>query len=821
MKKGKAILKRIGALLLSAVMFICFVGAGTQETEETYSSEEEIGKAEPAKTIVFEEETVREKIVIDDGNIYIVDSMVKVVEGGSLEVNSGALIIQKGIKFEGDSLVSGKGILINEGVIGGTVVGQAEGRADYAVMAALETDDTDNIIYTESSHIEKLIVGGMTKVTNRGKIESVEIEETLEGIFNNERMGIIDTITVYTQKDVAGNVGNIENAEIYGMFWNGDRGHVDTVHTYDGGYYCNHDGATTQTAYIHGGTVNNHQGYMTNLNEDYDHYEMACIDTVIVDVRNAGEEDNLQNGGYIRTLTARNGVVSNYGCIDYAFLAADTRFKASASERFYEEYLTYMEENPEEPNMPFENVFPELMDRNGIYWELNGGTTKFCGKSIVDTLCVNGSTIKAEEISSENILLFGKTGAELTLTDSLQMLVVGESVRYAQIDGEEVTVSQAGICGSVPLSTKAEVEKAFIPEENPERVGRYIVGTTPQTVVPSVSSEAGVEENVMRNTSKTTAEITDGFQKDFFKKASTVLWYAIDCEKFSALNVSLYSSSMGVATLYTPEGEVILISSAGTETSAGCVSETGGTYYLRIFGESGEYSVGVEKTEPLKISYEISSRSADGTKSIIPERKQEYLVTLYNQTQNRELNGIVYRSDMLLVSHDQVQTGDKVVARVHNLNGKNADTSAEFTIPSSNVTSFQVEVVPRGRFVVTAQDTEEVSGYLYDSAGVYQEILETTENGFTSSYLEAGTYQAVFIRGGNGLYKFPTISAYADNGMTEGKDYLLCTAAIKDGADTEQSLKDLPEAPSATHPALNKEGCMYTLEAGSAVAIRI
>ncbi|MDD3920821.1 MAG: hypothetical protein PHO41_06610, partial [Eubacteriales bacterium] len=310
----------------------------------------------------------------------------------------------------------------------------------------------------------------------------------------------------------------------------------------------------------------------------------------------------------------------------------------------------------------------------------------------------------------------------------------------------------------------------------------------------------------------------NGFAEECYKSSADELWYVTECERFAALSFRFTASTMGMATIYTPEGQVVSAISAGEETSIGCIAEEAGVYYIRVSGGEGTYTLALEKKEPIRVSYNIHRELLDGSLLSIPEYKEEYQVTLQNSTTGQPITGSVYTGEEILVVPDQANAGDTLQAQIKHLNGKTADATAQCQVTASNTAAFDARVLPKGRYMVLCENTQDACAYLFREDGSYQETLERLDEGFTSSSLDAGSYTVVLIQGGQGLYKFPTLAQYGKSGLTAGTDYLLKEIRIQDGSDTQDSIELIPDAPKATHPALNGEACAYKVSAAEAVS---
>ena len=183
---------------------------------------------------------------------------------------------------------------------------------------------------------------------------------------------------------------------------------------------------------------------------------------------------------------------------------------------------------------------------------------------------------------------------------------------------------------------------------------------------------------------------------------------------------------------------------------------------------------------------------------------------LYNETAGGRQIDCFLDGEMILALPQEAAPGDTLRLCVEGAE----DTL--LTLDGQRHARAEVEQVEPGRYECMPKDETRAHLYLYDEAGAFMKEVFYSGGSYSTGALEAGSYQALWIRAGVGGWKLPQLADFEQNGLREGEHYLLEQLAIEPGVIARSKL-DIPEEPALQSPWLDAGGTGYQAAVGAVV----
>ena len=236
-------------------------------------------------------------------------------------------------------------------------------------------------------------------------------------------------------------------------------------------------------------------------------------------------------------------------------------------------------------------------------------------------------------------------------------------------------------------------------------------------------------------------------------------YFTVPCDAYSSLNPSLEAlGGYGCALVRTPDGLYTLLEPSAENRSCSLFSETEGDCLIRVLSASDAASclLKTKTLSPIHLDLTLTEYTArDGADEMIARACDpgEETIELFNITQGRTLTPISISSQAVYCLPEQARPGDKIEIRAFSANPAVSAASATVRLDADLYAAAALDLREKGRYRAVPKDDTRARLYLYDESGAFLQEVYPTAQGYDTGALEAGTYYAVWIRGGIGAWR--------------------------------------------------------------------
>ena len=159
--------------------------------------------------------------------------------------------------------------------------------------------------------------------------------------------------------------------------------------------------------------------------------------------------------------------------------------------------------------------------------------------------------------------------------------------------------------------------------------------------------------------------------------------------------------------------------------------------------------------------------------------------SLYNQTQNRAINGFTVQYPNIILNDSEVNAGDTLLINATDNNEQMTATQQTVKLDSQKIASCSVEFTENGRFTISAiTGNDDNTLMLFDQNGKHIRS-ESISSNYESNPLTEGEYTALLIKKTDLLRSVSELSKLAEFGLAENTDYVVKRFNITNGTVTE------------------------------------
>ena len=219
-----------------------------------------------------------------------------------------------------------------------------------------------------------------------------------------------------------------------------------------------------------------------------------------------------------------------------------------------------------------------------------------------------------------------------------------------------------------------------------------------------------------------------------------------------------------------------------------------GYYDKKLSGSISEEkaeNITLGKLAGAKVTCVILSSLLEGSLSTAAA-SDDFEFTVHNETSDKELKDFTFQNDNFWFNGGDVSQGDKLRFTAKDKTGVFADCTEEATYSEGAFVKFKV--TEKGVISCVMKNSQNESNVMavFDGSGKYVETVRFNRLKASSSHLTAGSYKAVLMGDCEAAFSPSSISDLEEFGLSEGEDYILNEAVVKDGEKTEISGAEIP-----------------------------
>ena len=289
--------------------------------------------------------------------------------------------------------------------------------------------------------------------------------------------------------------------------------------------------------------------------------------------------------------------------------------------------------------------------------------------------------------------------------------------------------------------------------------------------------------------------------------------YTAACDAYTALTLTASADGDGGVLILAPGDQYHWLELADGEQSVTLMAKEAGEFTLLPLGGAQQFTLNAALEEPVRIDCTLTARSAaakgdKAEKTALQMAGADY--ALYNETAGGRQIDCFLDGETILALPQEAAQGDTLRLCVEGAE----DTL--LTLDGQRHARAAVEQVEPGRYEGMPTDETRAHLYLYDETGAFMKEVFYSGGSYSTGALEAGRYQALWIRAGVGGWKLPQLADFEQNGLREGEHYLLEQLIIEPGV-IARSKPDIPEEPALQSPWLDAAGTGYQAAVGTIV----
>ncbi len=194
----------------------------------------------------------------------------------------------------------------------------------------------------------------------------------------------------------------------------------------------------------------------------------------------------------------------------------------------------------------------------------------------------------------------------------------------------------------------------------------------------------------------------------------------------------------------------------------------------------------------------------------VPDNINQYRVSLFNQTTGKAITGYRVYASSIVLPMNEISAGDQIKVELVSKKGEAIDYHKVITLDQECKGTADFVVQQKGYISATPVTNTESTVLIYDKEGVLCDTLSTSGKTCTSTFLNAGAYQALLIQGKSYLWNFERLATFQENGLTQGKDYILKQVNVSDGVITTMENIEIPQIDIELLKYLDSAKCSYT-----------
>lgn len=289
--------------------------------------------------------------------------------------------------------------------------------------------------------------------------------------------------------------------------------------------------------------------------------------------------------------------------------------------------------------------------------------------------------------------------------------------------------------------------------------------------------------------------------------------YTAACDAYTALTLTASADGDGGVLILAPGDQYHWLELADGEQSVTLMAKEAGEFTLLPLGSAQQFTLNAALEEPVRVDCMLTARSAaakgeKAEKTALQMAGADY--ALYNETAGGRQIDCFLDGETILALPQEAAPGDALRLCVEGAE----DTL--LTLDGQRHARAEVEQVEPGRYEGMPKDETRAHLYLYDEAGAFMKEVFYSGGSYSTGPLEAGRYQALWIRAGVGGWKLPQLADFEQNGLREDEHYLLERITVEPGV-IARSKPDIPEEPALQSPWLDAGGTGYQAAVGTVV----
>lgn len=174
---------------------------------------------------------------------------------------------------------------------------------------------------------------------------------------------------------------------------------------------------------------------------------------------------------------------------------------------------------------------------------------------------------------------------------------------------------------------------------------------------------------------------------------------------------------------------------------------------------------------------------------------QNVTVSVFNVTQNREHKDVSLQYPVLAILDENVQAGDVLRLTATSKTGAFNPIVETVTVGGNQRAEVTFNIIGKGGIVASFEMTDNpaVIAMLYSDKGELLKTQSYSDAKTTFNTLEDGEYTVVSMGQSDKLNSILRLSSFAENGLTEDKDYVKKTVKVESGKLSEIKLSEIPK----------------------------
>lgn len=189
--------------------------------------------------------------------------------------------------------------------------------------------------------------------------------------------------------------------------------------------------------------------------------------------------------------------------------------------------------------------------------------------------------------------------------------------------------------------------------------------------------------------------------------------------------------------------------------------------------------------------YKINSDNENISESLDNANNLDF--SLFDKTQNREISDFVVQYPYIVLNDKAINENDTVIVSVTDNKGAMTASDTMAVLDDNKTDNIDIILTQNGYISANAQGSGTKLMFVFDQTGRLVKRYTVNNVNIVSDSMPEGEYKLVFMKKTNLLSNVENISRLSEMGLTEGTDYILKTASVKNGAESNIGDVAVPE----------------------------